>query len=213
MPTPPQRGTGFVNLNQWRGLNQGSANTMGSALADDVDGRQQQIQQDFSGGMERFNSDVANGTQGGVGQPRQYTGPTSLDKYLDKGALLSRGADVASRGLAGGTNEGRATLLREKYGGNTWGGGALDGALAGAGSAGSRLDTQAQNAKGGFSSLQRYLGGADAAAQARVSGAQQAATDYNTQAQAADRASFQQRAPADEQRPPKRERNTRYAYP
>jgi hypothetical protein len=170
MPPNAQRGTGFINFQRWLGLNQNSADSMGNAMANDTDRLGQEARDEFTTGMENFNRDVRAGTPGLNGSTGEgtYTGPTSLDKYVNASSILGKGMEALTHGQAGATQEGRQALLQKKYGANTWGGSALDSALAGASSAGARLDTQGRDAPRGFAGLQAYLGGAPAAAAARV---------------------------------------------
>lgn len=145
---PYQRGTGFTNLQTYLGLNKGVAGQMGGALA-------QQAEQQGSAARQAIDADVAKANAavqaGGTGQA--YSGPQTLGNM---GSLYGQTASAQNYANALGSNTGRATLLGQQYGQNTWGGGQLDAALAGAGAAGGRMAT----ARGQYGKLLEYLQGA-----------------------------------------------------
>lgn len=164
---PSQRGTGFTNLQTYLGLNQGAANRMGGALADDSDAAGAKagadLQADYASqwdaiqsGTPRSDLNPTSYSEAASLAGKGYTGPTSPE--LDAGRHLNAGANAYNRTIATGDNAGRSTLLREKYGANTYGGGALDAALAGASGAAGRMDSQRSEARGKFDALKQQLG-------------------------------------------------------
>lgn len=144
-----RRGTGFVNLQNYLGLNQGGAAALGNGLAQDVGMSQRNAQASIdAAGMEARNQALS----GGVGG--SYSGPQSFGDAANMGALQNQVADAQKQASAAATQVGRAELLAKKYGPNTWGGGQLDAALAGAGGGSGAL----ANATGGAARLSEYLG-------------------------------------------------------
>ena len=176
-------GSGFTNLQTYLGLNQGIAGRMGNAIVAPVEEQGAKVQGEIDTALDTFEGQVDEGTLKfpnlAPGQPlppgttyqqvqelsqRGYTGPNSLDEVTDVAALYGRAADVGNRAGALGTNTGRATLLNKEYGQTTWGGGQLDAALAGAGSAGGRIAA----ANRGYKGLVEKLGGAQRTAEEAV---------------------------------------------
>lgn len=139
-------GTGFTNLQTYLGLNQGAAARMGNALASDVEMEGQSVNRGLDASMREFSAD-----------------PTmqSLPRF---DALMQAGAQAQNKANALGTNEGRATLLGQKYGQGTYGSSRLDAALTGQGAAGGRLEA----ARGAYGKLLERIGAAQTQAQQRV---------------------------------------------
>lgn len=135
-------GTGFTGLQTYLGLNQGSAGQMGNRLANAVEGQGRRVEEDLNADYQQFRGDVL---KGGAGAPTQ----------LDVSGILPQAASVQNSATALRDNTGRATLLGKDYGQGTWGGGQLDAALAGAGSAGRRLNA----VSGAYSNLLGRLRG------------------------------------------------------
>lgn len=160
---PYQRGTGFVGLNQYLGLNRGAAGQMGNALAQQAEQQGAAAQGAIDTATSKANEAVK---AGGTGQG--YSGPTGLG---DMATLYGQAAGAQNYANALGNNAGRATLLGQQYGANTWGGGQLDAALAGAGAGGQRMAA----AQGKYGKLLEYLGNAQQGVQQRAADARTAA--------------------------------------
>lgn len=151
---PSRQGTGYTNLQTYLGLNQGAAQRMGNTLAGDVEAEGSKVSNNVNDAYAKF---VEQSQKGTLDRPKApgnitsveaqrrsqqgYTGPVALGgaEGVNIGELMSSAATAQNKANAIGTNEGRQTLLSQKYGQGTWGGGALDAALAGAGGAGGRL--------------------------------------------------------------------------
>lgn len=176
---PSRQGTGFTNLQTYLGLNRGIAGRMGDALAGDVERAGGGLPGEIRSLEQNTLDDIKNKTLQAPGEgvtpqqatefgQRTYDGPMGLDpaRYVD---LARRSAAAQNQATALGSNTGRSTLLQQKYGANTWGGGQLDAALAGAGPAAGRLGA----ASGAYGRLLQTLGGA----QTNVQNAGRAAAD------------------------------------
>lgn len=146
-----QRGTGFVNLSQWLGLNQGSAKAMGDALADDVEAKGGTFNADLNTANTEFDKKLKDAGEFGIPAgtvtstqaaelgARRWGGPDGFDADTNN-RLYGDATAAQNTANATGTNVGRQTLLQKHYGGqNTWGGGALDAALAGSGGGAGRM--------------------------------------------------------------------------
>jgi len=97
-----------------------------------------------------------------------YTGPTEIDAGTMSG-LYGGARGLQQQSQAAGTNAGRATLLAQKYGPTSWGGGQLDAALSGAGSAGGRL----AGAAGAYGRLLGNIGNTQAGVRQAATGAKE----------------------------------------
>lgn len=227
---PSQRGTGFTNFQQWLSLNQGSAQRMGDDLAARVEGKGQAFTNNLSAAQDAFGRAVDDGALSGPGVPGSasydealrnaeggYKGPQGFGDTpgVDVGALTTQAADAQRDARASGTQGGRATMLADKYGQTSWGGGQLDAALAGAGGAGGRL----AKSQGAYGKLLERFGGAQAEAANTVKRAQEtSATNAAAWGKEAGRLEQQSRTtygpqqdipPERETRPETRERNPR----
>lgn len=148
---PSRRGTGYVNLQQYLGLNQGGAQALGQGLGQQVyqQGRDAQSAIDAAG-MEARSQALA-----GVPNPGgAYSGPTGFGDTADVGALTNQVAEAQKTARAAQDQSGRAQLLAQKYGPNTWGGSQLDSALAGSGEGAGQIASAAD----GVGRLSQYLG-------------------------------------------------------
>ena len=201
---PSRRGSGFVNLQTYLGLNQSGGASLGNSLAQDVSAAGAKAGQSISDSATRF----THAKQAAIGTPtegmtaaelealkgREYSGPRSLDLTGDQ---INAVADADKRADMLGSNTGRAQLLQEKYGANSWGGSQLDAALAGGSSAGTALG-QAQSKYGRLleqlggvqksvgtlsKSLPQELAARDARVNQLLPGAQQREQDTAQQAQ------------------------------
>lgn len=162
------RGSGFIGLQQYLGLNRGAAQRMGDTLA-------QQVEQQGGAALGQINT-LAQQAQARLGGQPTYTAPTSAAEAAQRAAEakkyaegisgeLGSAADVSATEQAaakaqqaaqfGTTDAGRSVLLGQQYGqsGYTQGGSMLDSFLAGRGG-GARLE-QANNAYG---KLREFLG-------------------------------------------------------
>jgi hypothetical protein len=162
---PAQRGTGFVNLTDWLGLNKGAAQGMADSLSGDVNHLGQAYNGAEQGAMGTFNNALAaNRLQVPQGQltaeqaaqvgAETYNGPAGLDGGTVAG-LYGKAAAAQNAASVTDSNEGRQALLAKHYGSTTWGGGALDAALAGAGDARGGMS----GARGAYSRLISNLQG------------------------------------------------------
>lgn len=171
MPASRQ-GTNFTNLQTYLGLNQGSAKWMGDALADDVEAAGSKAAAGIQSEADRTSAAIKENTfqMPGTGPltsqqatelgERTYDGPYGMDPTV-LSRLYGQATAAQNQATALGSNTGRAALLQKKFGANTWGGGQLDGALAGAGGAGGRLSA----AHGAYGRLVGTLGGAQSSLQ------------------------------------------------
>lgn len=155
---PAQRGTGWTNLQQYLGLNRGAAQGMADTLAGDATAAGQA----YTGALQTAGNNLYNQLgaasqkmtpQGSMTSTeaqrlagQQWTGPAGFDTATVTD-LTGKAAAAQNKANALGSNEGRQTLLGKLYGPNTWGGGALDAALAGAGDTKGSMG-QAQGAYG-----------------------------------------------------------------
>lgn len=181
MSTGGQRGSGFVGLQSYLGLNRAAGEKMGNDIAEDIEERGGNVKSGVDTATKQFTQNSGAGETFGslngipdamrnVDQANRILGtPTEVDlsKYTDAADKVSRDAALA------GTDAGRAVLLRQKYGNSSVGGGMLDAALAGRGG-GQRLENDVK----GFKGLREYLGTAK-------SGAESAAAEAKKGAQAA----------------------------
>jgi hypothetical protein len=160
-----RQGTGFVNLNTWLGLNQGSAQNMARGIEDAVADEAVRYQQALQGARDEMEAGIAkNGVPDASGvtgltsqQAQQYgaqkwNGPEGYSPEA-MGRLTTAAYTAQNAARATDTNEGRQTLLTRKFGPTSWGGGALDAALAGAGG-GAALE----RTRGAFGKLADNLG-------------------------------------------------------
>lgn len=179
-----QRGTGYTNLQQYLGLNQGSAQRMGDALAGDVEEKGNAFKNSLNTATVGLQDKLRAAGDFGITNPsgvtadqaaqygaKQWTGPEGFDAAT-MNDLYSKGTAAQNAANATGTNEGRQTLLGQHYGPTTWGGGALDAALAGAGGASGRLSA----AQGAYGRLVSSLGGIQQNAQDTATAAK---NDFN----------------------------------
>lgn len=152
---PSRRGTGFVNLQSYLGLNQGGAQALGQGLGQQVyqQGREAQNAIDAAG-MEARNKALGGIPDAGG----TYAGPTNFGDAADVGALTRQVAEAQNTARATQDQTGRAQLLAQKHGPNTWGGSQLDSALAGAGAGAGQLGQAAD----GVGRLSQYLGDTNA---------------------------------------------------
>lgn len=179
-----QRGSGFVGLNQYLGLNQQAGQRLGEGLAQQVEQEGGAAQGEIDNTANLFRQQAGVGQQyGAIGSSPDamrnvvqantvLAGPTALG---DTSNLMQRAAGVEQRAQMVGSEAGRQALLGQQYGqGRTYGTGArmLDSALAGRG-AGERL----QQAGAGFGKLREYLGTAQKSAEGDAAGARQRATE------------------------------------
>lgn len=171
MPPATRRGTGFVGLQQYLGLNQGAAQRMGDTLASGVEAAGAGVQSDTQAAKAKALEAISQGSLAMPGEgttaaqakdkaTRTYTGPMGMDAGTVTD-LYGRAAGVQRQAQALGSNTGRATLLGQKYGSTSWGGGQLDAALAGAGPSGARVS----GAAGAYGRLLGQLGGAQSTVQ------------------------------------------------
>jgi hypothetical protein len=177
------RGTGFVGLNTYLGLNQGAATRMGGALSDDVEAKGGAYATGLQGATDDFNKQLGSAGDLGVADPnsvtseqaaelagRQWGGPSGLDTGA-VGNLYGMASAAQNAANATGTNAGRQTLLAKHYGGaNTWGGGALDANLAGAGGGAGGM----AKSRGAYGKLIASLGTAQQGARDSASAAKKA---------------------------------------
>lgn len=168
---PARRGTGFVGLQQYLGLNQGSAQRMGDTLAGGVEAAGAGVQSDTEAAKGKALEAIAAGSMAMPGEGttaaqakdmsgRSYTGPVGMDAATTTD-LYGRAANVQRQAQSLGSNTGRAAMLGQKYGQTSWGGGQLDAALAGAGPSGARVS----GAAGAYGRLLGQLGGAQSTVQ------------------------------------------------
>ena len=158
---PSRRGTGYVNLQQYLGLNQSGADALGQGLGQDLARQGEQAISSINGAAAA----ARNAANAGVTAPGgQYAGPGSFDT----GALSTQVAEAQRTASAAQDQTGRAELLAKKYGPNTWGGGQLDSALAGAGRGAGAVSEAATGVRG----LAQYLGGVSGQTNAYISKAQ-----------------------------------------
>lgn len=144
---PSRRGTGFVNLQTYLGLNQAGADSMGRGLGQDINRQGEQLLTGINSAAAAARAQAQAGVPGAGGT---YSGPGSFET----GALSAQVAEAQRAAMAAQDQTGRAELLAQKYGPNTWGGSQLDSALAGAGrGAGAIAD-----ASTGVGRLSQYLG-------------------------------------------------------
>lgn len=122
-----RRGTGFINFQDYLGLNQTGAQQLGVGLAE----TQRKSNDALEGSINRGALDFQKRVDAGAPTPGgTYTGPRQMDTA---GYDVGLAQQQAKAGLLS-DNTGRAQLLAQQYGGdNTWGGSQLDAALAGAG--------------------------------------------------------------------------------
>lgn len=171
MPPTTRRGTGFQNLQQYLGLNRGSAQRMGDTLAGGVEVAGAGVQADTEAAKAKALDAIAKGSLAMPGEGttagqakdmsgRTYKGPMGMDAGTTTD-LYKRAAGVQRQAQALGSNTGRATMLGQQYGQTSWGGGQLDAALAGAGPSGSRV----AGAAGAYGRLLGQLGGAQSTVQ------------------------------------------------
>lgn len=161
MATGGQRGSGFVGLQSYLGLNRAAGEKMGNELAEDLEERGGRVKSGVDTATKQFTQNSGAGETFGslnntpdamrnVDQATRILGtPTEVDlsKYTDEADKVARDAALA------GTDAGRAVLLRQKYGNSSVGGGMLDAVLTGRGG-GQRLENDAK----GFQGLRQYLG-------------------------------------------------------
>lgn len=191
-----KRGTGFIGLQQYLGLNQGAAQRMAEGLTGEVEDAMGAFKGNVDTGVGKFGEQVSAGSAMGPTEDmlpgqlkalsqRKYTGPQGLGEVADMGALEAEKARVGNMVGALGTNSGRAALLAQKYPGQGygWGSQALDAALVGAGG-GATLN----QARGGWERLKGYLGkattGAAEQVEAAKAGTEAAATKAGQQYEA-----------------------------
>jgi hypothetical protein len=140
---PALRGTGFVNLTDWLGLNRGAAQSMADSLSGDVNKAGQAYNVAEQDAWKNFNNNIAAHTlkvpqgqltaeQAAQVGAETYGGPDGLDGNT-VADLWGKASAAQNAANATDSNEGRQALLAKHYGPTTWGGGALDAALAGAG--------------------------------------------------------------------------------
>lgn len=204
---PSRQGTGFQNLNTYLGLNQGASKAMGDTLAADVEKEGGDVSNRIGDAYYKFLEQSQKGTLRGGGvtpyDPNHpsamggiltaadaerrskmgYTGPETLGaaEGVDLGNLMTSAATAQNKANALGTQEGLQNAIAQKYGQSSWGGGALDAALAGQGGAARRLEA----AKGSYGKLLQNLNAtqqnaADVAASAKKTSAD-AARQYGQQ--------------------------------
>lgn len=166
------RGTGFVGLNTYLGLNQGTARNMADGLAGDVEEKGAAFSGALGDAQARFQTQLGDAGDFGLAPDnvtaeqaaemggRQWKGPAGLDAG-DVANLYGLASQAQNTANATGTNAGRQTLLGKKYGATAWGGGALDANLAGAGDTSGRL----AGARGAYGRLVSSLNGAERSAQ------------------------------------------------
>lgn len=146
-----RRGTGYVNLQQYLGLNQGGAQALGQGLGQQV----YQQGRDAQNAIDAAGMEARNQALGGIPNPGgAYSGPGSFGDAADVGALTNQVAEAQKTARAAQDQSGRAELLAQKYGPNTWGGSQLDSALAGAGGGAGQIGQAAD----GVGRLSQYLG-------------------------------------------------------
>lgn len=176
--TNMQRGSGFVGLRDYLGLNRQKGEEMGNRLAGRVEGNASRARGAVDAAQAEALGKVEEGTPKYTEVPYgydaaeadawraspigptapKYTGPKEMGDVVDATRMgeLDKGlADAERSARYGATDAGRAVLLGEEYGGpTTQGGRMLDASLAGRGAAGERL----QAAASGAGKLREYLG-------------------------------------------------------
>lgn len=171
------RGSGFVGLTNYLGLNRQAGERMGEQLAQQVEGSTNAAR----GAVDAASSDFAQQVQAGTptyqtggniydvagrAASTQYGGPTALSAQT-VGGIEQKIADAQRMGQLAGTDSGRAALMG---GTGSQGGRMLDAALAGRSA---RLDQAAR----GYQGLRGYLGLAQSNAAGQVASAQKATED------------------------------------
>lgn len=150
---PSRRGTGFVNLQTYLGLNQGGAQALGEGLGQQVN----QQARDARAAIDAAAMEAQNRALAGIPNPGgTYGGPNSFGDAADMGALTNQAAQADKAAAAAQTQSGRAELLAQKHGPSTWGASQLDSALAGAGGGAQAM----AGGPGGTQRLSAYLGNA-----------------------------------------------------
>ena len=145
-----RRGTGFVNLQTYLGLNQGGAQALGEGLGQQLG----QQSRDARAAIDAAGMEAQNRVLAGIPDPGgAYGGPNSFGEAADVGMLTNQAAAADKAVAAAQTQSGRAELLAQKYGPGTWGGSQLDSALAGAGGGAQAL----AGGPGGAQRLSAYL--------------------------------------------------------
>jgi len=184
-----QRGSGFVGLQNYLGLNQQAGQRMGNELAQQVEQQGSAARGAIDTAAQDFRQRAGVGQQyGAIGSSpdamrnveqanRVLGGPT---QFGDTSALALQAANAQRTAQMAGSGAGRQVLLAKQYGqgGNyTTGARMLDSALAGRGG-GDRL----QNAVGAYSKMREYLGTSQAASEAATGDARKRAQEALGQA-------------------------------
>jgi hypothetical protein len=144
-----RKGTGFINLQTYLGLNGGGAQALGDSIASRVSGTDQSAVNAIGGtaiGARRMADQAVKA--GGA-----YAGPSSFGDVADMGDIATKMANAQKTASAAMDQTGRAALLAEQFGPSTWGGSMLDSALAGAGGGAQGI----ANAANGVGKLSKYL--------------------------------------------------------
>jgi hypothetical protein len=180
-------GTGFVNLNTWLGLNRGAAENMARGIEDAVGDEAVKYQQAFQGGKDELEAELAKNSVPDASGVKNLTSEMAAQYGATKWngpegyspeamAKITTAANTTQNAARStDTNEGRQTLLNRKYGATSWGGGALDAALAGGGGA-----ATLERTRGAFGKLADNLGSVAQQGKDRA-GAAKAAFEKKTQ--------------------------------
>lgn len=190
MATQPKsypRGSGFVGLRDYLGLNADSR--MGDALAEEIETAGRPLARSIQDAGAEFYDKAQRGTptyQTGQAETMGaeanagrvvYQGPKSLGDVANADRLDAETGRVSELARMAGTDAGRAALYRQRQGDNgsyTDGGAMLDAAISGR-TGGARL----ANASSAFGRLQDMLGVAQRGATAQANAGQQAAADLS----------------------------------
>lgn len=183
------RGSGFVGLQQYLGLNREAGERMGGDFASQVEREGQAAMSGVDAASAAYNNAAGvgitydpnsnvPGAMANVDRANRVLGATPGAFGSDALALQAANAQRTAR--MAGSEVGRQTLLRQQYGQNapySQGASMLDAALAGRGG-GQRLD----KAAGGFSRLREYLGTAQSTAEGQAADAKKRAGEALGQA-------------------------------
>lgn len=142
-----RRGTGFINFQDYLGLNQSGAQQLGVQLAQQQNAGNNALEQDINRGTTAFGQQVDAGAPGAGGT---YSGPRQFDTSRYESML----AEQQKKAAMLGDNTGRAQLLSKPGQEATWGGSQLDAALAGAGGGAGAISA----AQSGTDKLKGFLG-------------------------------------------------------